>query len=90
MDGNGEFKPIAKEGVDLEELEDGCVLYDTQKDEVHSLNATAAFIWTCCDGEHSVEEITTIVEKCFNSECKTVLKDVIEIVNTFSEKSLLK
>lgn len=84
------FIPLTKEDVELEELDDGGVLYDKSKDMVHSLNATAAFIWICCDGKHSIQEIATIVEKCFKSESKLILKNIIEVVKGFSKKGLLK
>ncbi len=80
---------MVKEGIDFEELDDGCVLYDTQTDKVHSLNATAAFIWSCCDGKHSVGEIASIVVECFKSEGETALRDVSGIVKTFSDKGLI-
>lgn len=90
MEINGDFVPAAKECVELEELDDGCILYDTGKDEVHSLNITAAFIWSCCDGKHSIKEIATIVEKCFEPGSKLVLEDVLIIVKDFIKKELLK
>jgi hypothetical protein len=50
MEINENFVPVTKECVELEELDDGCILYDTEKDEVHSLNSTATSVWICCDG----------------------------------------
>ncbi len=89
MNINENFVPVTKKCVELEELDDGCILYDTEKDEVHSLNSTAASIWTCCDGKHSVKEIVKVVEKFFKSESKIVTKDIIEIIENFSKKELL-
>ncbi len=83
------FVPVTKKCVELEELDDGCILYDTEKDEVHSLNSTAASIWICCDGKHSVEEIVDVVGKCFKSESKMIPKDIIKIIEDFSKKELL-
>jgi len=90
MEINKDFVPATKECIEIEELDDGCILYDTEKDEAHSLNTTAASIWTCCDGNHSIKEIATIVEECFEPKSKSVLKDIIEIVKAFSKKELLK
>jgi len=86
---NENFVPVTKKCVELEELDDGCILYDTEKDEVHSLNSTAASIWISCDGKHSVKEIVDVVEKCFRSESKIVPRDIIKIIEDFSEKELL-
>ncbi len=89
MEINENFVPVTKKCVELEELDDGCILYDTEKDEVHSLNSTAASIWICCDGKHSVEEIVDVVGKCFKSESKMIPKDIIKIIEDFSKKELL-
>ena len=86
---NENFVPVTKKCVQLEELDDGCILYNTEKDEVHSLNSTAASIWICCDGKHSVKDIADVVEKCFKSESKPILRDIIKIINDFSKKELL-
>ncbi len=89
MNINENFVPVTKKCVELEELDDGCILYDTEKDEVHSLNSTAASIWICCDGKHSVKDIADVVEKCFKSKNKPILRDIIKIINDFSKKELL-
>ncbi len=83
---NKDFVPVTKECV---ELDDSCILYDTEKEEVYSLNSTATSIWICCDGKHSIKEIANVVEKCFKSESKPVLRDVIKIIKDFSSKELL-
>ncbi|ODS31718.1 MAG: hypothetical protein SCARUB_03154 [Candidatus Scalindua rubra] len=90
MEINEDSIPSAKEGVKLEELDDGCVLYDTEKDEVHSLNITAASVWACCDGKHTIKEIADVIEKCFKQESKVVLQDIIKIIQEFSKKELIK
>ena len=86
---NENFVPVTKKCVELEEFDDGCILYDTEKDEVHSLNSTAASIWICCDGKHSVKDIADVVEECFKSKNKPILRDIIKIINDFSKKELL-
>ncbi len=81
--------PLTKECIELEELDDGCILYDTEKDEVYSLNSTATSIWLCCDGKHTIREIANVVEQCFKPENKPVLKDIIKTIKDFSKKELL-
>lgn len=90
MEINEVFVPVARECVELEKLDDGCILYDTAKDSLHSLNVTAASIWTCCDGRHSIKEIAAIIEAYFKPIMRVALEDVIKIVKDFSEKDLLK
>ena len=90
MEINEDFVPATKKCIEIEELDDGCILYDTEKDVAHSLNITAASIWTCCDGKHSIKKIATIVEGCFEPKNKSVLKEIIKSVSVFSKKELLK
>ncbi len=90
MEINKGFVPATKKCIEIEELDDGCILYDTEKDEAHSLNITAASIWTCCDGKHSIKEIAAIVEEYFEPKSKSVMEDIIKIVKVFSEKELLR
>ena len=90
MEINEDFVPATKECIEIEKLDDGCILYDTEKEEVHSLNITAASIWTCCDGKHSIKDIATIMEECFEPKSKLVIEDIIKTVKVFSKKGLLR
>jgi Coenzyme PQQ synthesis protein D (PqqD) len=45
------------EGILVERLEDGLVIFDTETDQAHSLNATAAAVLTAADGTRTVPEI---------------------------------
>ncbi len=90
MEINKGFVPATKKCIEIEELDDGCILYDPEKEEAHSLNITAASVWTCCDGKHSIKEIAAIVEECFEPKSKSVMEDIIKIVKVFSEKELLR
>jgi len=36
MEINEDFVPVTKKCVEIEELDDGCILYDTEKDDVHT------------------------------------------------------
>ncbi len=50
--------PAARhEGIVTEDLDDGLLLYDLERDKGHSLNAVAAAVWRHCDGERDAAEI---------------------------------
>jgi hypothetical protein len=42
----------------VEGLDEEVCIYDWARQQVHSLNATAAFVWERCDGSHSIADIT--------------------------------
>lgn len=52
-------KPKARPEVLCQEVSDGCVLFDPEAEKVYVFNPSAAFIWSCCDGEHGREEIAS-------------------------------
>jgi PqqD family protein of HPr-rel-A system len=45
------------ESLEVNEADDGLVVYDPTSDQVHHLNPSAAVIFDLCDGSRSVEEI---------------------------------
>jgi PqqD family protein of HPr-rel-A system len=58
-------KPAAKDGIEINETQDGLIVYDETTDRVHHLNQTAAVILQLCDGTLTVEEITTDIARMF-------------------------
>lgn len=58
------LRPTARrEGIVTKEVEGELLIYDRETDRAHCLDATAAAIWTRCDGHTSVTEITRAVSK---------------------------
>ena len=49
----------------LEALDEEVLVYDTQRHRAHSLNPTAAFVLSHCDGKRSVPELTRLLEEAF-------------------------
>jgi hypothetical protein len=52
--------------LDVNEVPDGYVVYQAATERVHFLNPTAALIFELCNGEHSVNEIESIVRTAFD------------------------
>jgi hypothetical protein len=51
--------------LEVHDVPDGYIVYQTEKDRVHYLNKTAAIIFEFCDGNHGPEDIITRVAKAF-------------------------
>lgn len=50
--------PVARQDQLLvEEVGEGLVIYDQERDRAHSLNRTAAAVWRRCDGRTGVREL---------------------------------
>ena len=58
-------RPSVVEGLEANEGSDGLTVFDPATDRVHYLNATAAIVFTLCDGTHSPSEIASLVAESF-------------------------
>lgn len=52
-------------GVEVNEVADGIVLYQSEPDRVHYLNATAMLVFELCTGANSNDEIAQMVGTAF-------------------------
>ena len=59
---------VRAEGLDVNEVPDGYVIYQTEADRVHYLNKTAAIIFELCDGARGPDDIVACVSKMFEVE----------------------
>jgi len=76
-------RPAVVDGLEVNEVKDGLVVYDADGDRVHYLNATAAVVFTLCDGTKDAAEIAGLVAQAFEldepprtevDECLTQLR----------------
>ena len=81
--------PTPKDGVLFRELDDGCVLYDPEREKVHSLNLTAGLIWCLIDGVRSLEEIAAEISAQSAADRETVLSDVLRMAGQFARQGLI-
>jgi hypothetical protein len=58
--------PLLADGIDINQVEDGYVIYQQAKDRVHYLNHTAALVLEGCTGKNSVDDIVRIVQDGFD------------------------
>jgi hypothetical protein len=57
--------PRKAAGLEVNEADDGLVVYDPVHDMVHHLNPTAATIFDLCDGTRDADAITVILAEVF-------------------------
>jgi len=82
--------PVVREELQYRELEDGGVIYDTSAERIHTLNLTAAYIWNCCDGSHTLLQIATDLQQHANVPLEKAMNDVREAVTQFQKEGLLR
>lgn len=57
--------PIQANNLEVHEVPDGYIVYQSEQDRVHYLNKTAAIIFELCDGTREREDVVTRVAKAF-------------------------
>jgi hypothetical protein len=76
------------EGLDINELDDGLIIFSESTDTVHHLNHTAAVVLQLCDGSRDTAEIAEVVAATFGlAEAPTA--DVADCVRDLSAKGLV-
>ena len=69
-------------GLDINETDDGLIVYQESTDRVHHLNPTAAVVLELCDGTRSADDIARLVAETFGLaevpevETKACLEDL--------------
>ena len=58
-------RPKVVAGLDVNETDDGLIIYDEETDRVHHLNQTAAVVFELCDGTRTENEIALAVADVF-------------------------
>ena len=61
-------KPKAVDGLEITEVGDGLVVYDSRDDRVHFLNGTASVVFLLCNGRRDRTAVIDAVAKVFGPE----------------------
>jgi hypothetical protein len=64
------------EGLDVNEVPDGYIIYQNSRDRVHYLNRTAAIVFELCDGARGKVDVLASVNEMF--ELKSTADGEIE------------
>ena len=82
-------RPRPREGVQALPLDDELVLYDPKDAQAHVLNATAAHIWTLCDGARTIEALAHSVAAAYALDYTQVHNDVHGLITSLANAGLL-
>ena len=53
------------EGIEINQISDGYVVYDPRQDRVHYLNQTAALILELCNGQVAASDLPALVQAAY-------------------------
>lgn len=64
-------------------------LYEPGSESVTILNGTASDVWMLCDGEHSTEEIVSLLASSYGIDADQIRDEVTRAIDEFVEAGLL-
>lgn len=81
--------PAVVDGLEVNETRDGLVVYDSRRNRVHYLNATAAAIFNLCDGVRDERGIADAVGRAYDLG-QAPVGDVAGCLNQLRDEGLLR
>ncbi len=76
--------------VSVKEIDGQTMVLDRSHNKLHELNATAGYIWRCCDGKTTVAEIVSATAREFDADPGAVERDVADILGKLTEMRLIE
>lgn len=81
--------PVRIESLEVNEADDGLVVYDPARDMVHHLNPSAAVIFDLCDGTRDPAAIAGVLEQAYDLESPP-LDDALTGLRDLAERELIR
>src|SRR5206468_13059468 len=79
--------PRRLDGLEINPVEDGFMIYQGERDRVHYLNHTAVLILELCDGRNTPARIATLLKNAYGLQ-EAPEKEVTETLATWTEAGL--
>jgi hypothetical protein len=81
--------PRQIDGLEINAVEDGFMIYRAEQDRLHYLNHSAVVVLELCDGKRSAAEIADLVRRAYGLS-KPPRKDVDETLKNLAREGLVK
>lgn len=82
-------KPNRSNEVVWRDEGDKAILYDTRNGKTYVMNPTAKLIWSLCDGNHDLVQISGLVISKFATNNQDITEDVSKTVKRLHDLGLL-
>jgi hypothetical protein len=80
---------VKAEDLDVNEVPDGYVIYQIERDRVHYLNKTAAIVFELCDGAWGRDEVVQRTLHLFDLDSVEGLEDVEACIQSLLDEGLV-
>jgi hypothetical protein len=81
--------PIRSKDLEVDEAEDGLVVFDPHEDMVHHLNPTAAVIFDLCDGSRAPDAIAALLGELYELD-GPALRDAQTGLHELARRGLIR
>jgi UDP-N-acetyl-D-mannosaminuronate dehydrogenase len=81
--------PRIADNIEINQVEDGYVIYQADQDRVHYLNKSAVVVLESCTGENTLEEIERILQEAFDLP-EVPKKEVAECLESLYQEGLIQ
>ncbi len=81
--------PKQADNLEVNEVADGCIVYQPDRERVHYLNHTAALILTFCNGKNRADDIPAILSTAYDL-AQPPADEVQECLAKLIEEGLVK
>jgi hypothetical protein len=85
---NSSTRPQMVDSLDLNELDDGMVVFAGTSDTVHHLNHTAAIVLQLCDGTRDADQIAAALQNLFHL-VQPPLAETVECLKALTVQGLI-
>ena len=83
-------KPMIRENVSYQEVDDEVVLFNRKKQKIYRLNRTASLIFFFCDGDHAEQDILHELTNVFEDvEPSKLTADLNKTLEAFKKEAII-
>lgn len=83
--------PRSVGNIEEEELDGELLIYHPEHGKIFTLNGTAAFIWSVCNGTRKLKEVADILhDEAPDQPRDNIERDVLEFADNLSDEGLLE
>jgi hypothetical protein len=83
-------KPRQKSDYRLEKIDDELLLYHPNQTVIMYCNPSASLIWQLCDGERTVEEISSLLSAAYEQPLEGMTSEVTKTLQQFHQRRAIE
>jgi coenzyme PQQ synthesis protein D (PqqD) len=88
MTGDAHSNPVKAPDLEINEVTDGYIVYQPDRDRVHYLNQTAALILELCNGRNAEANLPELLRLAWDL-CEPPVEEVAECLETLRKEELI-